>query len=154
MNPADRVVFDCNVLFQALIAPQGPAGAVVQAAKNRRVALFLADFVLDELRDVAMRPHLASRFAITEIRLDDYIALLRQFSTLIEDVPHVFDFPRDPDDAYYVDLAVAAHAKLIVSRDRDLLSLADASTADGRDFALRFPGLEIITPPELLNRLA
>ncbi|HEY4233418.1 MAG TPA: putative toxin-antitoxin system toxin component, PIN family [Lacipirellulaceae bacterium] len=63
----------------------------------------------------------------------------------------MFDFPRDPKDAHYVDLALAVNAKLIVSRDKDLLSLRDATTTDGRDFMSRFPALSILTPPEALK---
>ena len=72
---------------------------------------------------------------------------------MIDDVPHVFDLPRDPKDAHFVDLAVAARAKLLVSRDNDLLSLSDPTTPEGRDFAARFPGLEILTLPQLLARI-
>ena len=75
------------------------------------------------------------------------------FATFVDVVPHVFDFPRDPKDAHYVDLAVAASAKLIVSRDKDLLSLADESTPEGQDFKARFPGIAILTPPAMLQML-
>jgi predicted nucleic acid-binding protein len=64
-----------------------------------------------------------------------------------------FEFPRDPKDARYVDLALAAQAKLIVSRDLDLLFLGDPSTPEGRDFQARFPDVEILTPTELLRLL-
>jgi uncharacterized protein len=75
------------------------------------------------------------------------------FVTLVENAPHVFDLPRDPDDAHYIDLAVASQAKLIVSRDKDLLSLRDEENEEARDFRTRFPDLEILTPPELMERL-
>jgi predicted nucleic acid-binding protein len=69
-------------------------------------------------------------------------------------VPPIFEYPRDPDDAHYVDLAIAADAKLIVSRDNDLLSLRDPATVAGQDFLSRFPLLLILTPPEALRLLA
>lgn len=153
MNSPPRVVYDCNVLLQSLISQRGPANTAVQAASDGRVVLFLSQAIIDELQRVAARPHIASRFSLTEQRLAGYIATLEQCSHRISWVPHVFDFARDPEDAHYVDLAVAAHATLIVSRDNDLLSLADLSTADGKDFAVRFPGIDILTPPQLLERL-
>jgi predicted nucleic acid-binding protein len=72
-------------------------------------------------------------------------------ASLIADVAHVFEFRRDPKDAHYVDLALAVNAKLIVSRDKDLLSLRDASTLEGREFLDRFPMLLILTPTEALQ---
>ena len=69
----------------------------------------------------------------------EFRRLLSEMASLMDEVPHVFEFARDPQDAHYVDLAVAANAKLIVSRDKDLLSLRDATTTDGREFLNRFP---------------
>lgn len=154
MTPPLRVVFDCNVLFQALISQRGPAWAAFDAAYEKRVALVLSQYIVDELRDVVARPHLAARFALTDDKIAAFLATLEGFAEKIVEVPHVFDFPRDPNDAHYVDLAVTANASLIVSRDADLLSLSDLATSDGREFAAKFPAIEILTPPQLLSRLA
>lgn len=61
--------------------------------------------------------------------------------------------PFDPDDSAYVNLALKADARLIVSRDRHLLNLTDASRSDGKDFQARFPGFRIVDPVELLREL-
>jgi predicted nucleic acid-binding protein len=52
-----------------------------------------------------------------------------------------------------VNLALKTDARLIVSRDRKLLMLADTKRAEGRDFQTRFPGFRIIDPVELLREL-
>jgi putative PIN family toxin of toxin-antitoxin system len=153
MTLPPRVVYDCNVLLQSLISQRGPAHAAVQAARDGRVVLFISQTIVDELRRVAVRPQIASRFLLTEHRVAGLIGSLEQCSHRLSTIPHVFDFDRDPDDAHYVDLAVAAQATLIVSRDNDLLSLGDPANADGKDFAARFPGIAILTPPQLLERL-
>lgn len=44
---AERVVFDCNVYFQALIAPSGPAGECLSAAARSEVQLFLSEETID-----------------------------------------------------------------------------------------------------------
>jgi putative PIN family toxin of toxin-antitoxin system len=151
MNPLEFVVFDCNVYFQAFISETGPAGQLLEAVNQKQISLFLSEFVLDELRDVLSRPSIVSKFKFTDQRVTDYLATLVELATMVADVPHVFDFPRDPTDSHYVDLALAVHAKLIVSRDKDLLSLRDSSTVEGREFLARFPNLLILTPPEALK---
>jgi uncharacterized protein len=152
MSLPERAVFD-YVLLQGLISPRGPAQRLLHAVQERKVLLLLSTHVLGEFREVASRPRVQRKYRLTPAVVDSYCAALLADATIIEDVPHVFEFPRDPDDAHYIDLAVAADAKLVVSRDKDLLSLRDSATVEGRDFAARFPSIEILTPPELVQRL-
>jgi len=153
MNEPERVVFDSNVFFQALISAGGPAGSCLAAVEHGDVFLFVSRLVFAELRDVCLRPHIARRFRLSETRIDAFILDAQKCSTIIENIPHVFEYPRDPDDAHYVDLAVAARARLIVSRDNDLLALKNAADPIGADFQRRFPDLAILTHEELLIRL-
>lgn len=153
MKAPERVVFDCNIFFQALLSPNGPAGQALEAAATGKCQLFASGFIVDELRDVLAWPHLVERFQLTSERVNIFLESIAEIAAMIEEIPAVFEFPRDPDDAQYVNLALAARAKLIVSRDRDLLSLGDRTTPEGQDFYRRFPELEILTPTELLIRL-
>jgi len=70
---------------------------------------------------------------------------LAHTAQLIEKVPAVFSLPRDPDDAKYVDLAVASKAAFIITRDNDLLSLMTDA-----EFKSTYPGLTIIAPAAFL----
>ena len=56
MTTPERVVFDCNIFFQALINPLGPAGQALEAVADGRCILFVSKFVFDELQDVTSRP--------------------------------------------------------------------------------------------------
>lgn len=149
-----RVIFDCNVYLQALISAGGPAAACLDSARGGRVTLFYSDFVLAELRDVALRPGLVKRFAITAEAVEAVVEIITKCGIGLADVPSVFQYDRDPTDARYVDLALAATARLIVSRDKDLLSLNDPGTPERE--ALRQLGyeLEVLTPVGLLDRIA
>jgi putative PIN family toxin of toxin-antitoxin system len=153
MSLPERAVFDCNVLLQGLISPRGPARRLLDAVNERQLLLFLSAYVIDEFREVASRHKVQRKYHLTDALVEKFCAQLISQATFVDDVPHVFDYPRDPDDAHYIDLAVAAVANLIVSRDQDLLSLKDTSTQSGRDFTARFPAIEILTPPELVRRL-
>jgi uncharacterized protein len=153
MNIARRVVFDCNVYFQAIISRNGPASLCFSAAQDRRLQLFASSRIIEELEDVCLRPHISRRFRLTESRVAAFVAEIEIAATFVGDVPRVFDFARDPDDSHYVDLAVASRARLIVSRDRDLLALNDPHDSDGCEFQRRFPDVSIVTPVELLADL-
>lgn len=150
MTTPERVVFDCNVFFQALASPRGPARRLLDYAASGELQLHVSEVVLAELNNVALRPEIAAKYGLNATIVDEFVADIRFVAILVEEVPHIFDFPRDPKDAHYVDLAIAAHAKLIVSRDKDLLSLRDTATPEGRDFHFRFPDISVLTPPELL----
>lgn len=150
MTSRERVVFDCNVYFQALISPSGPAGQLFGQAAAKRLELFISAYVLEELRELTAEVRIRNKYKLTPEVLDEFFDKVSLATTLVDAVPSVFEFLRDPDDAHYVDLAVAARAKLIVSRDKDLLSLADATSPEGQDFQARFPDLAILTPTELL----
>ena len=146
------VVPDVNVLVQSLIGPAGPAVRVFHAAWDKRIELVRSDNLVAELRDTLDKPRLRSRFPAVAAGGDDLVAEYLALARHVRDVPRVFDYRRDPNDAYLVDLAVAAGASVITSHDNDLLDLM-RDNPDGRDFRRRFPAVEVLTPPELLGRL-
>ena len=43
----------------------------------------------------------------------------------------------DPKDALYINLAITARVSYLVSRDNDILDLANASTPDGERLGIR-----------------
>ena len=67
---------------------------------------------------------------------------------MLTDVPQAFRLERDPKDEPYLDLAVAARARYLVSRDRDLLDLMNDA-----QFRERFPDLIVVDPPAFLQAL-
>jgi len=152
---AERVVFDCNVFFQAVINANGPAGLCVAAAFERRVLLFCSSYIIEELRLVSARPHLRQKFSsLTDARVAALIENIEKVAIFVANVPEVFTFARDPDDAHYINLAIVTGSRYVVSRDKDLTDLRRGDTPEGRDFRSRFPTIEIVEPPELLRRLA
>jgi putative PIN family toxin of toxin-antitoxin system len=145
-EPTYKVVYDCNVFLQALGNPVGPAGQCVEEAFNRRVTLFIDDALLAELVDVAGRPEIARKLRFLPSRAAEFIEDLKKVAVFKDHVPAVFAHERDPDDAHYVNLALAAEASLIVSRDNDLLGLMNEKTMEGQTFQARFPNLRILNP--------
>jgi putative PIN family toxin of toxin-antitoxin system len=148
-----RVIFDCNVLLQALGFPRGPAGRCVQHAFDGRVLLFLSPLIIEELRDVARRPKVAAKMRISAEGLEEFIAQLESVAVVLTAVPDRFSYERDPDDAHYINVALAASAELVVSRDRDLLDLSDPALPDSMGFRQRFPSLRILSPEDFLREV-
>jgi predicted nucleic acid-binding protein len=75
-------------------------------------------------------------------------------ATFFDSVPAVFTYPRDPNDEPYVNLALAAGARYLVTWDNDLLDLMNEATPAGQDFRRRFPDLTILNPVAFLRELA
>jgi putative PIN family toxin of toxin-antitoxin system len=140
------VILDCTVFAQALINPHGPAGAVVSAAQRNEIVVVVSDHVLAEVRALAAK--LPEWLELTPERMDAYILDLLKYVRFLEDVPTLFVYPRDPDDAPYVNLGIAAHAEYLVTRDRDLLDLMESDS-----FRRQFPTLKIVTPNVMLASL-
>jgi putative PIN family toxin of toxin-antitoxin system len=146
-----RAVFDCTVFAQALINPHGPAGACLRSAQTGRTLLFISDYVLREIRELPSK--LPARLDVTPQRVELLIADLAKYVQPIDEVPARFTYPRDPDDAHYVDLAVAADAMLIVSRDNDLLDLMRDVAPAAMALRAAHPNLRILTPPQFLSEV-
>jgi len=153
MNGTIKAVFDCNTMLQALASPAGPAGACVQMAFDGAIRLSISPLVLAELRDVSARPKVIAKLQLTAGRVEEFLEAIQLAATIEVDFPEQFSYARDPDDAHYVNLALAAGAKFIISRDKDLLALMDASLPEGRDFQARFPALRILDPVQFLSAL-
>lgn len=154
MSAPPRVVFDCNVYFQALAGRQGPAYACLNCAVRRDVELFCSEHTIAELQEVTARVPLRKKFGLTDERVDAFIQTVRSAASFVGSVPERYLLPADPDDSHYVNLALEAKARLIVSRDLDLLRLMDRAKAEGRDFHRRFPDLVILDPPTMLRLVA
>jgi len=125
----------------------------VQLALDGKVSLFVSPAVVEELRDVASRPKVFAKLGLTASWVQEFLEAVEIAATVLTSVPLLFAYERDPDDAHYVNLALAADAKLIVSRDKDLLDLMDATKPEAAEFQKRFPRLRILEPVAFLREI-
>jgi predicted nucleic acid-binding protein len=79
--------------------------------------------------------------------------LLRSKGELYRRVPDHFEFPRDPADEPYLNLAIEAKADYVITRDKDLHDLMKWETEEGREFQKRFRFLRIVDPVAFLQRI-
>ena len=131
-----RVVLDANVVF-AGVGWRGEAHNCLLAMAKRRITVYATLEILDEVRGLTAergskfkcKPHNLLTWYYDRVKLVDPALLGKQRSRGAKDDP-------------YLACALAAGAKIIVSRDDDLLALE-------KPF-----GIQILTPRELLKKLA
>ena len=117
-----RAVFDCMVFLQAVTNEQGPAFACLGLVEEEKLELVVSPVILAELRDVLSRPKVRAKFPhLTDERAEGFIYWLEDKGITLAEVPRAFEYPRDPDDEPYINLAVASDSRYLVSRDKDLL---------------------------------
>jgi len=145
-----RAVFDCMVFLQGAARPAGPARACLRLAEAGKVTLCISASILAEVRDVLTRPKTQARFPLlTPAWVEELLQGIVGKSLAIQHVPAAFALERDPKDEPYINLAIAAAAKFLVTRDKDLLNLMSDS-----DFCQRYPALSILDPVAFLKAVA
>lgn len=125
-----RVVVDPGVLIAALLTPDGPPAALVEAVRSERLEIVVSPMLLGELVGVLTRPKFRVYTTIEEAH--DYVDGLARVAITVADPASGEPLTTDPDDDYLVRLARVSGADLLVSGDRDLLE----ATVD----------LEVVTP--------
>jgi putative PIN family toxin of toxin-antitoxin system len=131
-----RVILDANVVF-AGAGWHGEAYNCLLAMAKRRITVFATLEILEEVR--ALVADRGNKFKYPPVTtLNWYYDRVK----LVEPAPLGKQRSRDAKDDPYLACALAAGAKVIVSRDDDLLALE-------KPF-----GIQIITPRELLAKLA
>jgi predicted nucleic acid-binding protein len=131
-----RVVFDAGVVFSAA-GWRGEAHRCLVAMARRRVKAFATEETINELTELISEKGSRGSHSPSVI-VTWYLDNVKR----VEPSPLGKQRSRDAKDDPYLACALGAGVKIIVSRDEDLLTL-------GKPF-----GIEIITPRELLARLA
>lgn len=113
-----RVFLDTNVLVAAF-ATRGLCADVLRYVLAQH-QLVTGEVVLRELRRALTR-----RIKLPSQTVDEILTLLREQEVVGRPAKPADVNLRDPDDAWVVASAVAGHAEVLVTGDRDLLDAAD-----------------------------
>jgi putative PIN family toxin of toxin-antitoxin system len=85
-----------------------------------RVQLVTSLELLAEARDVLSRPFVLQRFPrVTGAAINTFLQELAYTAELWREIPAVVNYPRDPGDEPYLNLAVVASPDFLVTRDAD-----------------------------------
>jgi len=153
-HPKIRAVFDCKVFLQGAARRESPAGACLLLVELEVIELCISEAVVSEIRDVLTRPRVRQRFpALTNELIDGFLVTLSKRAFTIPVVPHVFPYERDPKDEPYINFAIAAGASYLVSRDTDVLDLANLDNSAGARLRHHAPRLQILDPLSFLAEM-
>jgi putative PIN family toxin of toxin-antitoxin system len=119
MSDRPRFVFDTNVLVDALCFAHSFGRRAFDAVRARGDIVYSIP-TLAELVDVVYRPRLQRYIGEEERRR--FLVLFRQQAILVEPKVEI-RVCRDPKDDKFLELAVAASAEAVLTRDRALLDL-------------------------------
>ena len=140
-----RVTVDTNIFLRSF-QKGSPADYLVSLWRDLRFVLALSHAILDEVREVLLRPHLMERYSYTQQEAIDLINELTQRAITIE-VPFSHKLCRDADDDRFVDCAIWSRAQFLVSYDNDII---DDPTL--RQALFEF-GVEVIDPLTFVGRI-
>jgi putative PIN family toxin of toxin-antitoxin system len=137
------------VFLQAGANPAGPSGVCFAHARSGSITLITSPETIAELSGLLGRPNIRKKFPhLTDEVAESFLREVERNSTSLDTVPREFQYPRDPKDEPYINLAIAAQADYLTSRDKDLLDLMHDP-----DFTARFPGIRVLDPVSLLREL-
>lgn len=135
-----RAVFDTNLLVSYLLVHRPPLATLVdEYLAQENFAFVTAPELLAELERVLRYPRLQRYYDAPQ--RDRFVALVAALSEVVELPTNIPAISRDPDDDRVIACAVVGRADVIVSGDKDLLTLKQVG---------RIP---ILTAAEFLERL-
>jgi putative PIN family toxin of toxin-antitoxin system len=153
-NPSWRVVIDTNTVLRGLVGEGSASALVLEAAESRAFVPLLSKPVLDEYRETLLDPELRESLPrLTPQRVEIALRRLRFVGDIIATSRTHFVLPRDPDDAKFIELAIAGEATHLVTFDRDLLSLRASRSEAAQRLRQRSPELSILDAPSFLREL-
>jgi putative PIN family toxin of toxin-antitoxin system len=128
-SAAPRVVVDTQVLLDWLVFADASTARLAAAIMGGHVSWIAEAGGLAELRYVAQSKALAPYLPRIE-NIDDAVARhCQQLSTPLARSCGLVC--RDVDDQCFIDLAIAAQARWLISRDKDLLALRKRAAGKG-----------------------
>jgi putative PIN family toxin of toxin-antitoxin system len=137
-----RLVLDSNVWLDLLVFEDPSVAPLREALKSGRAQVFVDARAMDELRRVLVYD--LGRWSMDEARQAECMGQAARLAQVIEVEPAGAALPRcsDPDDQKFLELALAAKADALLTKDQALLDLARRKS--------RPAPFKIITPKDLV----
>lgn len=111
-----RILFDTNVLVAAFITG-GNCYEVIEHSTGEH-ELYYTDFIIEEFRRV-----LKKNFHFSDSSTDEFVRFIKKYFAKGENAKAVENVCRDTDDDQILADAVANNIEIIITGDKDLLTL-------------------------------
>ena len=141
-----RIVLDTSILVRATEKSAGPARELLLHCVASKHILVLSNEILYELARVLRYPRLQTVYGLSDARIYDYLAFLREVSENVALSPTLAVPSRDVNDVVVLQTAVIGEADVLCTRDEDFYS------APAADF-LKEAGVQVLDEILLLQRL-
>ena len=135
-----RVVLDATIWVPTILKPHGYYARLMKQIAPY-VELFTAEEILAEVREASLRPENRRKYQLTESVVNQAINSIREFTSVVSDLPRLRVIQEDPDDNLVLACAVKAKANYLVTYDPHLLNLKE------------YQGIKILKPKDLLGEL-
>ena len=137
-----RAVLDSTVLISAFLRPGGLSDELLTLAAQGEFELVLAaEIILETWRKLLTSGRIRARYRYSDERAHRFCRGLLRIAELVRELPPLRGLVRDPADDMILACAIKGQADSIVTRDKDLLSLAN------------YQGIAIITPEYFRQQL-
>ena len=128
------IVLDTNVLVSGIFWT-GNEAKILEGCKRGDYTNIASPYTLEELEKTISK----KRFALTREEIEDLVELVLSFSMIVIPTQKVSIIKKDPSDNMFIDCALAADAKYIISGDAHLLDLGE------------YKGIKILTAKKFLR---
>lgn len=136
-----RAVLDTNVVVSGIIKGNGPSGRILASLFQGRFVAVTAAELLDEAARALAYPRIRQKYRIGIKEAEEVVASLALLSDRIELSGVTWRASRDPEDDSFLACAVQGQADVVVTGDKDLLTLGT------------FQGIRILTAQAFLKLL-
>ena len=128
--PTQPIILDTNIVLDAFVFNDPAAEPVRQALAKQELDWLATQPMRDELERVLAYPKIAIRLAFYKLTLEDVLARFDQHARMVGVAPKASVTCSDADDQKFIDLAIQ-HRALLLSKDRDVLSMRKRLVAQG-----------------------
>ncbi len=125
-----RVILDTSIIVSGLITPYGTASEVIDRWIDGEFTLLYSPAIMDELSDVLNRTWLKERLARLSDHIPEFLTTIAVLGEPVTGYSNVQGHIRDPFDEMFLACARLGSADVIVSLDKDLLSLGQFESTD------------------------